>query len=336
LIFRPFSTGAKISCRARSILLQRAMVDFGADESFSGAVEKVKEHYGIDIASSTTRLDVEKHAQAMHEMIDKKELCTISRNDAAVIIGEIDGCMVPIVTKKTNDCMESDQRKNKNHEWKESRLALARAKGSVDPVYGATMGSVEEAGAKLADVVKSAGEGQNTKIHCIGDGAPWIADQVELLFGIKAKFLLDFFHLSEYLACAASCCKPNEPKNWLREQQKLLKNNMAQDVLQNIQDHLDQCALKKDCPALKCFNYMSKRLDQLDYKRAIELDLPIGSGEIESGHRSVVQARLKITGAWWTIDNAKNILALRITRANGFWNKYWTGIHKPSGIQAYG
>jgi hypothetical protein len=32
--------------------------------------------------------------------------------------------------------------------------------------------------------------------------------------------------------------------------------------------------------------------------------LPIGSGEIESGNRSVLHARLKLGGAWWKAENA--------------------------------
>jgi hypothetical protein len=51
--------------------------------------------------------------------------------------------------------------------------------------------------------------------------------------------------------------------------------------------------------------------------------LPIGSGEIESGNRSVVQERLKISGAWWAEENARKMLALRVARANGEWPAYW-------------
>ena len=51
--------------------------------------------------------------------------------------------------------------------------------------------------------------------------------------------------------------------------------------------------------------------------------LPIGSGEIESAHRYVIQIRLKIAGAWWKIENAEKMLALRVMRANGDWEKYW-------------
>lgn len=334
-IYRPFSTLAKVLCRGRSFLLQKAYVDFGADESFGTTCKKIKEHYGIDIASSTTRLDVEKHAEAMHEMIEKKELIIISKNEAAVVIGETDGCMIPVVTTKEAS-NTNDQRKNKNHEWKEARLALARAQGSVDPIYDVTLGSVDEAGMKLASVVKSAGEGEKTKIHCLGDGAFWIAEQVEILFGSKAKFLLDFFHVSDYLALAAACCNRRAPRDWMHEQQELLKNNMTDQVLQNIQNHTQTCELKENCPAVKCLNYLSKRLNQLDYKGAIEAGLPIGSGEIESGHRSVIQARLKIPGAWWSINNAQNMLALRTTRANGLWSQYWSARQPSSEMQAYG
>jgi hypothetical protein len=45
--------------------------------------------------------------------------------------------------------------------------------------------------------------------------------------------------------------------------------------------------------------------------------------EIESAHRYVIQIRLKIAGAWWKIENAEKMLALRVTRANGDWEKYW-------------
>ena len=51
--------------------------------------------------------------------------------------------------------------------------------------------------------------------------------------------------------------------------------------------------------AEKCYRYIANREDSLDYKEALEKDLPIGSGEIESSHRYVIQKRLKIAGAWW-------------------------------------
>ena len=68
---------------------------------------------------------------------------------------------------------------------------------------------------------------------------------------------------------------------------------------------------------------MEKRMHQFDYLNAIENKLPIGSGEVESGHRSVVQKRLKLPGAWWLEENAEKMLAIRTVRANGNWGNYW-------------
>jgi hypothetical protein len=51
--------------------------------------------------------------------------------------------------------------------------------------------------------------------------------------------------------------------------------------------------------------------------------LAIGSGEIESAHRYVIQERLKLSGAWWKATNADYMLALRVVRANKQWDDYW-------------
>jgi hypothetical protein len=53
----------------------------------------------------------------------------------------------------------------------------------------------------------------------------------------------------------------------------------------------------------------------------------MGSGEVESAHRYLIQARLKLSGVWWKIDNAAKMLALRVARANDNWNAYWSGLH---------
>ena len=57
----------------------------------------------------------------------------------------------------------------------------------------------------------------------------------------------------------------------------------------------------------------------MNKKDAIDAILPIGSGKIESAHRYVLQKRLKLTGAWWTVENANDMLALRIIRVNDDW-----------------
>jgi hypothetical protein len=94
-------------------------------------------------------------------------------------------------------------------------------------------------------------------------------------------------------------------------------------------------ATASDADALvrACHRYLSNRLTHLNDQGALAQGLPIGSGEIESAHRSVVQQRLKRPGAWWTPDNAEAMLALRTTRANGQWSAYWQDDLKQAAVK---
>jgi hypothetical protein len=79
-------------------------------------------------------------------------------------------------------------------------------------------------------------------------------------------------------------------------------------------------------PVRACYRYLTNRPGQFNYQAALDAGLPIGSGEVESAHRYVIQKRLKLPGAWWTPDNAQTMLNLRVTRANGGWHRYWDAL----------
>ncbi len=105
---------------------------------------------------------------------------------------------------------------------------------------------------------------------------------------------------------------------------------LGQETLQDWANVFNATNLPDEqAPVRACHRYLSFRKDQLDYKGALAAGLPIGSGEIESGHRFVIQERLKIPGAWWTEDNAACMLALRVVRCNGKWDDYWKGLKCP-------
>jgi hypothetical protein len=65
-----------------------------------------------------------------------------------------------------------------------------------------------------------------------------------------------------------------------------------------------------------------------DLAKATMQGVPIGSGEIESAHRYLIQKRLKLPGAWWQAANAEDMLALRVNRANGEWQGYWSTTYR--------
>jgi len=52
-------------------------------------------------------------------------------------------------------------------------------------------------------------------------------------------------------------------------------------------------------------------------------DLFVGSGVVEAGCKSVIGARLKRAGMFWTVRGANAIIALRCCRISGKFEDYW-------------
>ena len=321
--FRPFSATSQVKCRSYSYHLQRAIVDFGADVSFRQAKKKLQEHYRIEVGESAIQAIVENHAKNSLEYIEKD---CIADGFAQLIIAQMDGSLVPVVdTWMSED--SKDNRKHKTVRWQEARLCFARDVTQLTPFFYATMQSVDKAGDLLYRAAKRAGFGPKTQVHGLGDGAKWIEIQMKLKFQNQVKYLIDFYHISEYLSEAANHSWHSEKKQWLKEKQKLLKENKHEKVLELIRVRLpidwDLKQTEEYNPVEKCYKYIFNRQSSLDYKGALEKGLPIGTGEVESGHRYIIQKRLKIAGAWWRPSTANHMLALRSLRANQDWNTYW-------------
>jgi hypothetical protein len=315
------------------------MTDFGADDSFGEGAKKVKEHYGIEVPVSGVRKVTQAHGEAM---LREEPVSELGKQGATLVIAGMDGSMIPIVSIETSEKggKNKDKRKHRHLSWKEARLCVARDPRSLSGHYRATMGDVDQAGRQLVGCVAEAGGGKSTKLHCVADGAPWIVMQVEERFEKQATFLVDFYHVSEYLAAASELLGENKKGFWLKQQQGRLKANRTNEVLKEItkleaMEKLNLAsvaertsATKEEQPASSCKRYLENRLQYLDYKTALKAGLPISSGETESGHRWVIQARLKIAGAWWKIDNAERMLKLRTMRASDEWISYWRDVRQ--------
>jgi hypothetical protein len=206
---------AQVTPPGYSLPLQRRITDFGADIAFKQVNKKLQEHYGITVPENGIQTTTLRHASQL-KVLQSEQLGKIESPSKPCVISETDGSMVPIV--KTKDAIENekmDRRKGKLLIYREARLTLAHEKGSVTPTFSATLGDVKEAGQHVLHCVKTVGTDEKTNIHCVGDGAVWIADQIEEQFGANATYLIDFYHLCEYLSAAASSCAPTKEKDWL-------------------------------------------------------------------------------------------------------------------------
>ena len=67
-------------------------------------------------------------------------------------------------------------------------------------------------------------------------------------------------------------------------------------------------------------NYYEVNRRRMRYKTFRDKGLLIGSGAMESAHRTVVQSRLKRSGQRWSIRGVQNVLNLRIINKSGHWS----------------
>jgi len=313
-ILRPFCESRGVQHRGYSRRLQRVMTDFGADASFAAAAGKVWEHYRIEVPVSAVREHALRHGRCMASLAEQ-----VVENPAKCLVTEMDGSMIPVMEPGTGP----DHRKAKRLFWREVRLCCARGSDREQTYYGATLGSAEVAGWLWEQTARMAGLTERTQVHGVGDGAPWIVEKFRDYFGDRGKYLIDFYHVSEYLGAAAlQVARPGKEREWRRRQQARLLENKVFQVLRSLESHLEPVGMD-EAPVRAAFNYLSVRRDQLDYAGARRQQLPIGSGEVEGGHRHVIQERLKLSGCWWKETNATPMLNLRLARANNLWEDYW-------------
>ena len=309
-------------CRGYSRPLQRVITDFGADLPFARVSDKLKEHYGISVPPSAAASLTYRHARGL----DSADILPNAPTTVPMLlIAQADGSMIPVVQMATTDTSEHrDKRKRRVLSWKEARLTLVRHPAEIEPTFAVTLGDAQATGENLKRLAIAAGLGRHTRVHGLGDGAPWIAEQMDRQFGAQGRYLIDFYHLCDYLAAAAPVCAPPQPECWLSAQKDRFKSGALTTVMADLESHREADTAQGDTPVRDAYRYIANRPDQFDYPQAIAANLPIGSGEVESAHRSVIQKRLKLPGAWWLPDNAQAMLNLRCLRANHRWKDYWT------------
>lgn len=299
--------------------LSKIIVDFAAESPFRQAVARIKDHYDLTVPVSSAKTITEGMAKSAKKILQNQKTFKQSTfNGCKRVVAEVDGGMIPIVDRCET---VPDKRKAKNACWKELRVGVQQRHNEIDWKYsvGFSIDDIEKQMSRMARVL---GMNKETKVHCIGDGAVWIKELTDRVYGKKSSYLVDFFHMAEYLYQASELCGDGARDLWFAHAQERMKTGRQEDVMVdlNIAHSIDPV----HSGVAECRRYMQNRVGQFKYQEALTEGLPIGSGKVESSHRTLIQSRLKLAGMWWRQENAENMAYLRALRANTMWALLWT------------
>lgn len=146
--------------------------------------------------------------------------------------------------------------------------------------------------------------------------------------GRNLTLVLDIIHVLSYLWGAGyALCRKDAAQTevWVIRFLVKLLTRPAKSVVADIRRSTAQRKLsaKEREPVDKCLKYFRRRLTMMRYPEFLAQGLPIATGVIEGACRHLIQDRLGITGARWSVPGAEAVLKLRALHSSGDWKAYW-------------
>jgi hypothetical protein len=150
--------------------------------------------------------------------------------------------------------------------------------------------------------------------------------------GVTLTILIDFIHVLEYLWKAAWCFHPPAAgpaaEAWVTAQALDILGGNAAAVTARIRGlaaaRPPKAGSEHDKNIRKTLTCLDAKAPCLDYPAALANGWPIATAVIEGACRHLVQDRMGITGARWSLPGADAILWLRAIHANAGTSAYWT------------
>jgi hypothetical protein len=321
--------------------VRRMQALVGQEAPFDHGREQMKVLAGLEVTAKS----VERTAEAIGADIaanEQREIARVVQLDLPVIIGkpipilyvQMDGTGVPVVKK------EAEGRQGKTDgqaaHTREVKLGCVFTQATWDKegyairdpdstTYTGAIETADEFGKRIYREAWNRGWSRAEKKAVIADGAEWIWNQADLHFP-GAIQIVDLYHAREHLWELTRKLYPNDPANqkaWMKVHQKRLldKGKIEKLVLAlRSTESTNPGVLEKLRTEA---DYFERNAERMRYPKFRRQHLFVGSGVIEAGCKTVIGARLKQSGMFWTVRGANAIIALRCCHLNSRFEDYW-------------
>jgi hypothetical protein len=321
--------------------VRRMQAVVGQEAPFDHGRQQIKLLADLEVTTKS----VERTAEAIGENIAARAQEEIQRAvqlDLPIALGEavpilyvqMDGTGVPVVKKETEgrkgktDGQPAHTREVKlgcvftQTAWDKEGYAIRDPDSTT---YTGAIETAEEFGKRIYLEAWNRGWSRAAKKVVMGDGAEWIWNLADQHFP-GAVQIVDLYHARQHLWDLARKLYPNDTvsqKAWIKiHQKRLLDKGKIEKLVLSLRstestnaDVLDKIRTEAD--------YFERNTERMRYPKFRRQHLFVGSGVIEAGCKTVVGARLKQSGMFWTVRGANSIIALRCCHLNGRFEDYW-------------
>ena len=288
--------------------LQEKLVFLGQLEVYDQAAQVAQTLLGLPIASSQIYRLTNHYGAAIEADLDQPVVT--DQPPTGIVYVQADGAMI---------LTDEGYKENKlSRIFKATALKqspVAHRGGHIESsLFTAHLGTAIDFAPKFRahlDGYKSLG----ADLIFISDGAVWLRHLMTTHYP-QATLVLDFWHAMSYIGTVGTAAYRHQKSRteWIDKQHTLLLNSELDAVLV----HIRALRIKANLRDSVC-TYLESNRDRMDYRGYQKRGLLIGSGAIESAHRTVVQKRLKRSGQRWSLAGAQHVLNLRTCLMSDRW-----------------
>lgn len=289
-------------------------------------VERCAEAIGRDIEAWMNRQD----AALLREARARETSCAMTRAGSILYI-EYDGTGVPIRRAELKG--RKGKQPDGSARTREVKLGCVFTQMALDeqghpirdPNSTTYVGAIESSdafGKRLYAEALRRGLYAHTQIVLITDGAPYNKSIAELHFP-NAVHIIDLYHAFQHLHELAALLVPEKLRDIIESRwADLLDHGRIEELLEWATQYLPRAGSMRNEGITK-INYFRTHAESMRYDLFRDKGFFVGSGVIEAGCKTVIGARLKASGMFWSEKGANAIIALRCCVCSRRFEQFW-------------
>jgi hypothetical protein len=252
--------------------------------------------------------------------------------DAPIFYASADGTGVPMVSEelKGRKGKQADGTAKTRQAYLGCVFTQHRTDEKGHPVrdyesttYVSSLQSIADFGPMLRQEALRRGMGSAGQVVLLIDGAHGLENMGQDCFK-DAVQIVDFYHAVEHVGHVLAALLGKDHPDYKKRQGRWAKRLLKDKVQNLIKETRKECAGQAQEAAVeKELSYFEHNVSRMQYGTFRAKGYFIGSGVVEAGCKTVIGARCKQAGMFWSEPGAEHILALRCIQSSRRLDDFW-------------